>query len=157
MSKHPVNNTVKINSKDFVHHSKNLFWYVGISMLMLGLLIITISLKDYLLTAVVVVATMAIFRLANLKPGNKKIELSDRGIQWGKDFFAYHDFRAFWIGTHGQEYTIYLERLNFKPAINFIPTDKEVESVLNILACHLPFHAHKNTPIPDRFSRMLRL
>ena len=130
---------------------------MGISMLMLGLLIITINLKDYLLMIVVVVSTIAIFRLANLKPSNKKIELSDSGVRWGKDFFAYHDFRAFWIGTHGDEYTFYLERLNFKPNISFVSTDKEIENILDILACHLPFHAHKNTPLPDRFSRMLRL
>ncbi|MEX0594574.1 MAG: hypothetical protein WD157_00530 [Patescibacteria group bacterium] len=148
---------IEINPKDSIHHDKNQLWYIGVGILLVGFLVLTVSSRDYLLTAVVVAAAIAIFRLANLKIEKKDIALSDNGVRWGKESFGFHSFRAFWVGTHGADYTVYLDRLNWRPTISFTIEEKDVESVIDVLAQNLPFHAHRNTPLPDRFARLLKL
>ncbi len=144
-------------SKDFPHHPKNELWYIGISLLLLVGLLASISLKNYLFAVVVVAAGSAIFRLAHLQPGSRKVKITPRGIGWGEAFWGYHQLKNFWVAEANDEITVYLEQPNLKPVLHFAVPDHQVESVLVALSLELPFHAHKDEPIPDRFARLLRI
>jgi len=149
--------SIEITSHEFPHHERNHLWYLGIGVLLVAFLMLTIYFNDYLLMAVVLAAAIAIFRLANLKPTQKNISLSDEAVKWGKETHSYNDFRAFWVGTHADEYHVHLERLNFRAAITFSIDEDQLEDVLAILATHLPFHWHRNSSLADRFNRFLKL
>src|SRR3990167_1372556 len=148
---------ISFDSKEFPHHAKNELWYICIGLLLLVGLFASISVKNYLFALVVVAAGIAIFRLAHLKPGERKIEITPRGVGWGDGFWAYHQLKNFWISEVSGEVTVYLERPNLKPVLHFAVPDHQVESVLTVLSLELPFHAHKDEPIPDRFARLLRI
>lgn len=148
---------ISFSSKEFPHHAKNELWYIGIGLLLLVGLFASISIKNYLFALVVVAAGIAIFRLAHLRPGERKIEITPRGVGWGDGFWAYHQLKNFWISEVSGEVTVYLERPNLKPALHFAVPNNQVESVLTVLSLELPFHAHKDEPIPDRFARLLRI
>lgn len=153
----PQEPTITFESPEFPHHSKNELWYLGICLLLLVGLIISINAKNYLLSSVVVAAGIAIFRLAHLRPNFKKIEITQRGVGFGETFFSYHQLKNFWIAESNDVITVYLERPNLSPIIHFVVPDNKVESTLLALSLELPFHAHKNEPIPDRFARLLRI
>ncbi|MEK7534920.1 MAG: hypothetical protein AAB563_00745, partial [Patescibacteria group bacterium] len=104
-----------------------------------------------------VAAGIAIFRLAHLKPGSRKVEITPDGVTWGDEFWGYHQLKNFWISDESGALTVYLERPNLKPILHFTVPDQRVEQVLLALSLELPFHAHKNEPIPDRFARFLRI
>lgn len=148
---------ITFESQEFPHHAKNELWYIGIGLLLLVGLFASISIKNYLFALVVVAAGIAIFRLAHLRPGERKIEITPRGVGWGDGFWAYHQIKNFWISEISGEVTVYLERPNLKPVLHFAVPDHQVESVLTVLSLELPFHAHKDEPIPDRFARFLRI
>ncbi|MDP3992673.1 MAG: hypothetical protein Q8Q05_00410 [bacterium] len=148
---------ISFDSKEFPHHAKNELWYIGIGLLLLVGLYASISVKNYLFAVVVVAAGMAIFRLAHLRPESRKIEITPRGVGWGDGFWAYHQLKNFWISEVSGEVTVYLERPNLKPVLHFSVPDHQVESVLTVLSLELPFHAHKDEPISDRFARLLRI
>lgn len=136
---------------------KNHLWYIGVGILLIGFLILTINAQDYLMTAVVLASAIALYRLANLKSESRQVTISEDGIQWGKEYFGYHSFRAFWIDQHGDNFGIYLERLNFRPTISLTTKEDKLDELLEILIEKLPFHSHRNTPLPEHFSRLLKL
>ncbi|MCR4277904.1 MAG: hypothetical protein NUV80_02955 [Candidatus Berkelbacteria bacterium] len=148
---------ISFETPEFPHHTKNELWYIGIGILLLVGLFASISTKNYLFALVVVAAGIAIFRLAHLKPGSRKVEITPRGVMWGDQFWGYHQLKNFWVSEASGDLTVYLERPNLKPMLHFTVPDHQVESVLLALSLELPFHSHKNEPIPDRFARLLRI
>lgn len=148
---------ISFESLEFPHHAKNELWYIGIGLLLLVGLFASISIKNYLFALVVVAAGVAIFRLAHLKPGSRQVEVTPRGVLWGDQFWGYHQLKNFWISEVSGAVTVYIERPNLKPMLHFSVPDHQVEQVLLALSLELPFHAHKDEPIPDRFARLLRI
>jgi len=161
--RHPSNppvskeSVISFESLEFPHHSKNELWYIGIVLLVVVGLITTLRLGDYLLSAVVVAAGLAVFRIAGLRPGSRAINLSARGLGWGSQFFGFHQLKAFWVSEHNGQLTVYLERPNLAPVLHFAVPDERVETVLTVLSLELPFHPHRGEPASDRFNRLLRI
>lgn len=148
---------ISFESQEFPHHSKNELWYIGIGLLLLVGLLASISAKNYLFALVVVAAGIAIFRLAHLRPGSRRIDITPEGITWGDTFWGYHQLKNFWISEASGELTVYLERPNLKPVLHFTVPEHQAEPVLLALSLELPFHAHKDEPVSDRFARFLRI
>lgn len=148
--------SLEFQTKDFHHHPKNSFWYLGMAILLVAGLYVAIWLKDYLSAAVVIAAGIAIFRLANLQPSALKVRLTSKGVYWGKRFYGYHQLRAFWVAAPHQRATLYLERLNLAPAISVVIPASSLDKTLQFLGAHLPYHDHRGEPLADRFSRLLR-
>ena len=148
---------ISFESQEFTHHPKNELWYIGIGLLLLVGLFASISVKNYLFAVVVVAAGIAIFRLTHIRPGSRIVEITPRGVAWGDEFWAYHQLKDFWISEVEGVVTVYLERPNFAPVIHFETPDNKVEDVLTVLSMELPFHAHKDEPIPDHLARLLRI
>ncbi len=146
-----------IESAELPNRPKNSLWYLGVGILLLGFLIVTFYSRDYLLMAVVVAAGVAVFRLANQHSETKKVAFSDAGVDWGGKSLPYHHFKAFWLGFHDGQYNLYLDQTNWRPNLSLMIAEKDIEPLAEILGAHLPFHAHKNVPLPDRFSRLLGL
>ncbi len=149
--------SLEFKAKDWHHHQKNQFWYLGIGLLLVGLVVLALAFGEYLLSVVVLAAGVAIFRLGNLTPGARTIKLTSRGIYWGDRFFGYHQIRAFWIAEQAGKVTLYLERLNLAPAISFVIPSNEAEHALAYLGSQLPYHSHRGEPLGDRLSRFLKI
>ena len=148
---------VTIESAELPNRPKNSLWYLGVGVLLLGFLIVTFYSRDYLLMAVVIAAGVAVFRLANLHPGVKKVTFSDDSVDWGGKVLPYHHFKSFWVGFQNGRYSLYLDQTNLRPVLSLLIEEKDLEPLAEILGAHLPFHAHKNVPLPDRFSHLLGL
>ncbi len=148
---------IEFKAKEYPHHEKNALWYIGIGLLVVVAVILTIKYHNYLLSGVAIAAGLAVFSMARQKPGTHDVRLTPKGIYWGKDFFAYHHLKAFWIADAGGHTTVYLERLNLNPVLSFVVADSEIEKIADYLFCHLPWHDHKNEPIPDRLNRFFKI
>lgn len=142
---------------EFVYHNKNHLWYLGVAALMLAFLVVAIQAKDYMVAAVILAAGVAIYRVSGIKPSNKKVEVSSKGIYWGDKFISYHQVKYFWASDVRGESHIYLDQVNLRPTINFIVPSAKIERVLNTLVKHIPYHHQRNEPLSDRLGRLLRL
>src|SRR5690349_12791785 len=80
---------------EFTHHSKNDLWYIGIGLLVLVGVLMTLRLGNYLLTAVVLAAGLAIFRIARERPGSHQITLTPGGFERDGQKIGYHEFKSF--------------------------------------------------------------
>jgi len=148
---------IKLEAKEFHHYEKNSFWYLGIGLLLVAIFIPSLRQGDYLFSLVIIALGIAIFRLSLLKPGHKKVEISSRGLYWGDQFYAYHQLKAFWLAETNGQANLYLERLNFAPTIHLIVPESKAEEIVGFLLDYLPFHNHRQEPLSDRLSRLLRI
>lgn len=89
-------------------------WYVGISVVGLLLLTFAIFNRNPLFAFIIVIAWALIFFRATQKPRLLTANVTEDGLQVGKDFFAYDDLAAFWIIFKPPAKTLYLR---FKSAL----------------------------------------
>jgi hypothetical protein len=143
-------------AQDSHQHHKNQLWYLGIGLLLLAALAGLFQAGEYLLMAVVVALAAAVFRLAGVRGGEWQVRLTERGITYGDDFFAYFQMKAFWVAEHNETVSIYIERLNLAPMLRFIVPENRAEQAVEFLMDHLPWHHHRNEPLGDRLGRLLR-
>jgi len=152
----PKSAELEITVREFHHHPKDQFWYVGVGLLLTAVAVGLAWTGNYLLTVVVVALGLAVFRLANVHPQTKSIRLTASGLYWGDQFFGFHQFKGFWLSETDLNIAFYLERPNLAPLISFIvPTPKADELIL-MLSHQLPHHYHKGEPLSDRLSRLAR-
>jgi len=150
-------NLVEFSSKEFIDHETNELWYVGVGLLLVTTVYLSIKYQNYTLSAVIIAAGIAIFRLARVKPKHKEVKITSQGVFWGGDFFAYHKLRCFWVAASGSQTMVYLERLNLSPVISLDVPENKVEDIVTTLTKYLPHHSHKNEPFIDKFSRFFRI
>jgi hypothetical protein len=143
-------------AQDFPHHPKNQFWYIGIGLLLAVALVLLLSVEEYLLAAVVVALSLAVFQLARVEPRHRSARFSDRGLYWGDEFYPYYKLRAFWVAETSVGANVYIERPGFSPSIHFVVPLGRVDELVVYLAEYLPWHSHRNEPLNDRLSRLLR-
>ncbi|QQG49767.1 MAG: hypothetical protein HZB70_03155 [Candidatus Berkelbacteria bacterium] len=144
------------SAKDFPHHPKNHFWYIGIGLLAFALLAALYRSGEYLLMAVVVATVIAVFRLAPLEPQTRQVKFDHRGLTWGSEFYPYFRLRAFWIAETNTSAKIYIERLNLSSTLHFVVPDSRLDELVIFLADYLPWHHHRNEPISERLNRLMR-
>ncbi|HSX41759.1 MAG TPA: hypothetical protein VLE93_00215 [Candidatus Saccharimonadales bacterium] len=149
--------SLEFTAKDWHHHPKNQFWYLGMGLMLAGFLVLALVFGQYLLAVVIVAVGVAIIRIGNLTPGARTIKLTTKGVTWGDRFFGYHQLRAFWVAEQADKTTLYLERLNLSPAISFVIPNHSAPQALAFLGSQLPYHSHKGEPLGDRLSRLLHL
>lgn len=148
---------IEISAKDWHEHSRNQFWYLGVALLVGAGAYLAFMAGDYLAMTVAVVVGIAVYRVAHLKPTHKTIRLTEHGIDWGGQFLAHHQLRAFWLATAEDRIMVYIERLNSSSTISFIIKPSETKAIATHLSRHLPWHDHKSEPFGERFSRFFRL
>jgi len=149
--------TESFHSDEFFHHTKNELWYLGIALLLAAGFIGALSVGNYLFALVVVAAGLAIFRLTNLRPNKRRVEVKKNGIYWGDEFYGYHQIKAFYLAEHQGQTVVYFERLNLSPVLHFTVPDNQAEQVLDTLADYLPFHHHKDEPVGDKLGKWLKI
>lgn len=148
--------TLEITARDFPHHQKNDFWYIGLGILVIGGVLTTIRIGEYLLAGVIAAGGIAMLRLANIHPKVKKVSLTVAGVYWGDMFLPYHKLKAFWLGHNNHHTLLYLEQVNNKAMINFVLTEDQAEQATRWLSNFLPIHFHKGETSVDRINRFLR-
>lgn len=148
---------LEVTARDFHHYDKNHFWYLGIGVLLLAVLVGAIQARNYTLAVLAPVIGLAVFRLAGLHPKSQTARFSQRGIEWGGQIIPYHQFRSFWLAQTTAGITLYLERLNYQPVMNLLLSETDAAQAADLLFDHLPWHAHKTESVPDRLARWLRL
>lgn len=156
-SNQKIGESIEITAKDWHQHDRNHFWYLGVAMLIAVGAYLGFYLHDYLMMAVALAVGLAIYRVAHLPNGNRKIRLTNKGVDWGNQFFSHHQLRAFWLAEVDGRAVVYLERLNLAATISFIIQPAEIEPVAKLLGQHLPWHEHKSEPFGERFGRWLKI
>jgi hypothetical protein len=148
---------VTLNTHDFVKHERDIYWYVGVGMLLLLTFCVMIYIKEYLLALVVIGVALAGWRLIHAEPTKHEVKITKTGVYWGNQFFAYHQLHCFWFNSVEGNTTFHVERLNFNPEISFIVPDASSEAVFDHLLTALPWRHDTSEGVSDKLGRWFKI
>jgi len=113
--------TISWQAPDFIEYKKSNKWYIIISLIGLGLLVLFFFIKLYAAMAVVVAALIALFVNANLKPEIIKYTITDAGISFKNKEYSFGNLKSFFIDTQAGYPRLLLEQNGkFKAPLSII-------------------------------------
>lgn len=153
----PSSDTISWQSAEYFAHDKDSSWYGA---MVLGSILISIIV--YILNRDIITAVIILFSLVGLtyfsgrKPREQQFLVSVEGVQVGRNYYAFHDFRSFSVTEDPSSVSVILVPLKrFMPAVNiFVPAEYE-ERVVSFIATILPFEQRK-ADVVDNFMRRIK-
>lgn len=93
------NNTIAYSwyVPEFTYQEKTKNWYWIVGLVALGLIILSLFMRNYLLGFFVLIGTFLMFTQATKQPKEILIEVSESGINIDTDLHKYETIKAFWI------------------------------------------------------------
>ncbi len=153
----PTQKSVSWTASEFIDKHKGTGWYVAF---ILGILLISFAIfivtKDYMSTAVIIIAGIIFLFVIKKKPQQLPYELNERGLQIGSKFYQYEMFKSFDLTQdEGLKSIDLIPIKRFMPEISiYFPPDQEL-LIVNILASHLPHNPQPEKTV-DRLAKKLR-
>ncbi len=148
------------DTPEFIPASRGRRWYIAASLILTGLLLFAL-LTDNLTMAIVFVAIAIIFMMIEKrKPRNIKVQITDMGVFYDKEFYPYHHINAFWIVYHPP----YVQALYLKIREGSRLRDVKIElnhenptEIRKLLMEEIPEIEGGAEPMLDLLSRILRI
>lgn len=141
----------------FVCRDKSAWWFLAVSLIVLGLVVYFIFQNDWFSIAIVVIVTLMLFWYAiKEKPVETEYSISNLGIMAGRHFYPFSEIHSFWI-----IYNEKVQSLNIAFAKKYLPTLSINIQKINpidlraMLAAHIPEQEKKEEPFVDRLLRLL--
>lgn len=150
-------NAIVWEAEEFAAQAKTSTWY-GVTVLgsiLLSLIIYLLN-RDIITSALVLVALTGLAYFSGRKPRIQQYAVDGHGVQVGRNFYAYQDFKGFSIVDEGSHSSIALTPLKrFMPQINIFLPNEYVEAVSGLIAQILPVEQHKTSTI-DNFMNKIK-
>ena len=148
---------VSWEGEEYVIREKNAGWYVGLTVVTVVLVIISILLRWWTFTAVVILAVVALVLYTVRPPRKIKYVLSGRGMKEGERMYLYADFRAFGVEMEEGHYAIVLiPRKRFSPRVRVYFPKEMGEAIVDAFGARLPMEEVRYD-ILDKMVRWLRI
>lgn len=160
-SKRKVKKTTKIKhhgakfrAPEFIFYKKGAGWYVGIIIISLGLLILFLWLKMWLLAAVVGLAGIVFVQYAQVRPKKYEVHIAADKIEIKGKTYPLSYFKSFWIVFDKPVGTLYLETT--KRLMPWISVHVDADEILRIRHSLLNFLPEQKTVSEDMFIKLNR-
>jgi hypothetical protein len=157
VSKPSRSSTFSWTASEFVEHTKNLGWYVGLIMvaIILAALVFIIT-RDKISTGMVIIAALALGIFATRKPRTLEYRLDDTGLTIGTKFYSYEGFKSFSVIDEGPVHSVFLMPMKrFMPGLSLYYDQKDQQKIADILAQRLPLE-DRHVDTIDRFMHRIR-
>ena len=152
----PTGSSVSWQASEFIHHEKEMNWFLGVGAVGL-LLVLGLAFFVDLISAVAVFMMAAAFlSYAGRKPRTLAYELSSDGLTIDRKNYPFSDFRSFSLREEGGFASVQLIPVKrFMPAIAIYFSHDDGPRILEVLTNHLP-HEDRQPDIVDRLFERLR-
>lgn len=150
-------NTIKWEAKEYITHDKNAGWYIGLVIVGLMLVALSVWLKWWTFTAVIVLCVVSLLIYVLRPPRKIKYAVSNKGLMEGDKQYLFENYRAFGILQDDTNFAIVLmPRKRFSPVVTvYFPKDKG-EEIVDIFGMRLPMEEVK-LDLLDKIVRKLRI
>ena len=161
-NKNPVKHNKTLlewEAPEFIRLEKSKIWYMAVGGIMFGLILY--SLMDHAFTMTIgLILVIVLFMLKHKKPPRlMKVRITELGIEYGNENFAYHNIQAFWI-IYKDPYvrSLYLKTGDKQNRFIHIELNhQDPAKVRQLLSHELPEIEGAGQPFLDILSRLLRL
>ena len=148
---------VEWQAEEYVQSDKNAGWYVGLVMIGLVLVGISILLRWWSFTALIVVAVIALIVYTVRPPRKLQYALDNEGLIEGDKVYKYEDFKSFGLLRDGAHFAIVLTpRKRFSPAVTIYFPEEQGEKIVDAFGMRLPMEEVK-LDFLDKAIKFLRI
>ena len=149
--------TVKWEAEEYITHDKNAGWYIGLAIVGIALVALSIWLRWWTFTALVVLCVVSLLIYVIRPPRKIKYSVNVKGLTEGEKTYNFEDYRAFGILQDDTNFAIVLmPRKRFSPAVTVYFPKEKGEEIVDIFGARLPMEEVKLDLI-DKIVRKLRI
>jgi hypothetical protein len=142
---------------EFIEHQKSPGWYLGmIGVALVVVVTVFLLTRDIFNTIMCIVAAILFAVVAGRPPRQLQYAIDDHGIQIGRRFYPYSDFRSFSVVDEGAISSIVIMPLKrFMPSLSLYYDLDDEDVIGDLLADHLPYAQHQHE-LTERLMRRIR-
>lgn len=154
---HKITKILSWTTPEYVFKEKKPDWYWALALGIIGFMVIAIVSSNFLLGVLILLAGGLLFYLAQKKPHDITVDVSDQGISINEDYFPYKKIDSFWIdedGEDGWKVLLHIHR-PFNPLVVIpLPEDLDPRDVRELFLAFME-EAEKAEPLVNRLSDKL--
>ncbi|MCL4387233.1 MAG: hypothetical protein M1355_01060 [Patescibacteria group bacterium] len=141
---------------EFVHHQRNVKWYISAGIILLALLGISVYTGDWFFIIILTLASIGTFIYLNTAPKIKHYAISRVGIEIDGVFYPYENLNAFWIIYNEKVKTLNLIfKKKYLPALMILLDDQDPVLIKSILKKSLK-ELEREEGYTDKLTRILK-
>ena len=157
MVKKNAKDIVNWEAEEYLQRAKGAGWYVGFVVVVLGLIALSVVLKWWTFTALIVLSAVALIIYAVRPPRKLRYSLSDKGLTEGNNLYKYDEYKSFGVLKDGNNYAIIMTpRKRFSPRVTVYFPQESGEEIVDAFGMRLPMEEVK-LDFLDKIVRMLRI
>ena len=126
-------------AEEYIQRDKNTGWYIGFAAVTLALVVVSVLLKWWTFTALVVLSAVAIMIYSMRPPRKIHYSLSSKGISEGNNLYNFEDFKSFGVLQDEKNFAIVLTpRKRFSPRVTIYFPEGKGEEIVDGFGGRLP-------------------
>ena len=130
---------VNWEAEEYIQRDKNTGWYIGFAAVTLALVVVSVLLKWWTFTALVVLSAVAIMIYSMRPPRKIHYSLSSKGISEGNNLYNFEDFKSFGVLQDEKNFAIVLTpRKRFSPRVTIYFPEGKGEEIVDGFGGRLP-------------------
>jgi len=146
------------SAPEFIHYPKSAWWFVGLTIIGLGLAIYFAFQKEFLNAFLFLLFYAVVYYYSRVKAKILEIKIDQKGVTFGGNHISYAQTKSFWIvyepeavKTLNFETTAYLNRF-----VTLQLGSADPEQVREILSEHVAEDTDRGEQVSDKLARTLK-
>ncbi|MBR2586959.1 hypothetical protein IKE71_01130 [Candidatus Saccharibacteria bacterium] len=145
---------VNWEAEEYVWREKKAGWYIGFAVVAVILVALSVYLRWWTFTALVVFSAVALIIYSVRPPRKLRYSLSSKGLLEGNNLYKYEDYRSFGILQEGENFAIVLRpRRRFSLQVTVFFPKESGEEIVDAFGARLPMEEVQ----PDFLDKVVRL
>lgn len=151
------NTVVEWDGQEYVTHERNVGWYVGLVVVGLMLVAVSILLRWWSFTALIVTSVAALFLYTTRPPKKIHYVLSKDGLKEENRLYKFEDFKSFGVLQDDKRFAIVLRpKKRFSASVTVYFPEAKGEEIVDMFGVRLPMEQVKLDFI-DKIVKFLRI
>lgn len=149
--------SVSWEAEEYLQYDRNVWWYVGLFAVGIGLGVLSVFLQQWSFLALVIVCVFAVLFISIRPPRKLQYTLDKEGLTEGSKLHKYSDFRAFGILKEGSHFSaVLIPKKRLSPQVKVYFPGNSGEAIVDALGARLPMEEVKLDFI-DKIVNFLRI
>lgn len=142
---------------EFIAHQKSASWFVAMGGVAAVIAVLVYIITRDVFNLVVILIAAVIFAVAAGRPPRQmQYTVDDHGIEIGRRFYPYSEFRSFSIADEGPfRSLVFMPLKRFMPQMTIYYDPEDEDRIGEVLIEHLPMHEHRHD-MTDRLMKRIR-
>ena len=148
---------VNWEAQEYIARDKNAGWYLGLTVVGIGLSALAIWLQQWTFLALIIVSIVAVLVYSLRPPRMLHYSLSSKGLSEGNRLYSFDQFKSFGVLREDKRFSIVLTpKKRFSPRTVVYFPESQGEQIVDMFGTRLPMEDVKMDML-DRLVRFLRI